>query len=448
MSATLIPKSLKLSPQIVAPSSPVGGQIYLDGTVSPAVYKQWNDVTLAWEIFGANITATAFPVARASLSAGASFAAGVPINFDTIDFDTFASITVGASWKFTAPQTGYYSVSVVLDHGGGSDGDIELRKNGTTNCYLTYANTSPPNIASGSAIIQLNAGDYIHVSGNGASTTYTGGTPPSTLISISQIAALSSASSIAASAYMATNTAVGSNAVIPWDTEYFDTNNALAAGIFTAPVTGFYQVTGTIQISVASTDLQSYKNGSLLKYLGTIGILNITYDYNDLVQLNAGDTYSIVSASATTINSAGSTPLSSLNIVLISAEAGLTAPVRVSAYRSTNQVLAANDTIVFDTVVSDINSLYNSGTGVITIADTGAYSLSGVFQASSGTPTIAAKVNGTAKQYMCGVTTVVASSYIVLDLVAGDTVEIIGDSAGTIVGTSAPELTSFTLLKL
>ena len=53
-----------------------------------------------------------------------------------------------------------------------------------------------------------------------------------------------------ASRNAAANTGNGAFAVIAWDTEQYDTNNNLSAGVYTVPVTGYYhfswQVTATL----------------------------------------------------------------------------------------------------------------------------------------------------------------------------------------------------------
>jgi hypothetical protein len=103
-------------------------------------------------------------------SAAVSPTTGNPINFDTSSFDTHSAVTVGASWKFTAPVNGIYSVSTSDQTSAGTP-DIILYKNGVGAIRLFLI--SAVNIAtSGSALIKLNAGDYIDLRPDVNATLY------------------------------------------------------------------------------------------------------------------------------------------------------------------------------------------------------------------------------------------------------------------------------------
>lgn len=106
----------------------------------------------------AAVSSSAVVAASAHVSSGSSTTALNPINYDTIDFDTTASITTGAStWQFKAPVSGYYNAAATGFFGASVD--ILLYKNGTKYRFLTTTTAGSGN--SGSTGVQLNAGDTI-----------------------------------------------------------------------------------------------------------------------------------------------------------------------------------------------------------------------------------------------------------------------------------------------
>lgn len=116
------------------------------------------------------------PVVAASAHVGsaASTNAGIPFNFDTVDFDTTGSITTGVgTWKFTAPYPGTYHVEAMLNVGGADD--ILVYKNGAKYRLLSTAGASF--VGTGATEVQMNAGDTIFISpGTNASIPGAGGT--------------------------------------------------------------------------------------------------------------------------------------------------------------------------------------------------------------------------------------------------------------------------------
>lgn len=95
------------------------------------------------------------------------------VNFDstTFGYDTHGSVTTGASWKFTAPATGYYSVKVFLQFAdsanwnAGESAVLDIYKNGTYTRRLAYneiqANGTYIVGVGGGTELQLDKGDYI-----------------------------------------------------------------------------------------------------------------------------------------------------------------------------------------------------------------------------------------------------------------------------------------------
>lgn len=78
------------------------------------------------------------PVVYAHYSGG--FVSGTPANLATKIEDTHGAVTTGASWKFTCPVTGLYSVSVAIKRTN-QTGVTWLRKN-TTNTLALMSDNS------------------------------------------------------------------------------------------------------------------------------------------------------------------------------------------------------------------------------------------------------------------------------------------------------------------
>jgi len=106
---------------------------------------------------------------------GQSIANGaqVIVNFNSKQYDTHGAVTDGASWKFTAPVSGKYDVSALVQFTTASF------TNNTNLAMLMFINNSSawlldqqhiwasatvqPSMLSGSGIIKMNAGDFIDI---------------------------------------------------------------------------------------------------------------------------------------------------------------------------------------------------------------------------------------------------------------------------------------------
>lgn len=85
------------------------------------------------------------------------------VNFNNKEFDTHGAVTVGASWKFTSPRSGFYQVSVFGYFVSGSNTDLTIFKNGTYTKTVAYCTNGAGVSAEGTSTLFLNAGDYIDV---------------------------------------------------------------------------------------------------------------------------------------------------------------------------------------------------------------------------------------------------------------------------------------------
>ena len=120
-------------------------------------------------------SSAAFVGARYSTDAAQSFSTGSLdiINFEDVDYDPDSLVTVGASWKFTAPTNGYYLVNAFVTMnttttlGAGEACYLSLYKNGAAYSNIAYqASQSATDryiTSSGSDVIYLTASQYIDV---------------------------------------------------------------------------------------------------------------------------------------------------------------------------------------------------------------------------------------------------------------------------------------------
>lgn len=101
-----------------------------------------------------------------------SFAASTttPINYATQDYDSHSAVTTSpTAWKFTAPFTGKYSVSICGSTTSASPASMYIYKNGTANQVIGgHDNVSEK---PGHGEIKLNAGDFIDIRPGAARTT-------------------------------------------------------------------------------------------------------------------------------------------------------------------------------------------------------------------------------------------------------------------------------------
>ena len=116
----------------------------------------------------AQIAASETVAARYTTAAGQSFTTATPaiIDFATKDYDTHSAVTTGASWKFTAPSSGKYTIQAQFSFAVNATGYrlAELRVNGVQK-------TTSSVVGSGTVVVttQINdtvnllTGDYVDV---------------------------------------------------------------------------------------------------------------------------------------------------------------------------------------------------------------------------------------------------------------------------------------------
>lgn len=242
----------------------------------------------------------------------ANTTANNPAIFPTVTFDTHGGYSLSTG-RYTVPVAGYYEVKIVFTS--------NLR---TLYCILVNipstgcATINTANNGTGSSLVQCVAGDLIDVRPDFATGAWNAGNENIAFTRLTGPAVVAATETVAASYYVSTNYAVTANQAINFDTKLYDTHSAVTTGAantwkFTAPVSGYYLLTGCLQTTAGDGALiiNLYKNSSSFKSLNTMAASNIPgYPLSSQIQLNAGDTISINSAETKTITGS-STPYAS-----------------------------------------------------------------------------------------------------------------------------------------
>lgn len=260
-------KLLAMSVQTHAGTAPLAGANYSDtfpftlgsGDIIHYSYSfpvsGWSSNTLMSSDSGGRLIA-----ARYATSAGQSIAnnSTTIIDFGTKTFDTVGAVTTGASWKFTAPESGYYQVSSKVVFASSTtwadteEVDLFLFKNNSQ--YSTIDRKDSFGSASavfacvtGTDIISLVAGDFIDIrilqtSGGTINLLNDSAHVFAMVNKISTPQTVAGTETVAVNAYNAAGTTISTDAAIPFATEVFDTHGAWATDTFTAPMSGKYLV--------------------------------------------------------------------------------------------------------------------------------------------------------------------------------------------------------------
>lgn len=220
------------------------------------------------------------------------------INFTNVLKDTNAGYSAGV---YTCPVSGFYWIF----------GETYSTTGHTAYIYVNAANVAQGTPFSSSAMASsvealrfLNAGDTVAIRVD-QNCTLAGGAPLNrfNIFRISGPAQLATTPECVANYYLSTNTAVGSSAVVKFDTKIKDTFNAYSTstGLFTAPFTASFYIS-FVGYSTSSTNaLTIYKNGSDTQLLCSLPAINTGYSGSTIMNLNAGDTIGIYCTGAMTL---------------------------------------------------------------------------------------------------------------------------------------------------
>lgn len=183
-----------------------------------------------------------------------------------------------------------------------------------------------------------------------------------------------------------------------------DTHGAYntSTGLYTVPVTGYYAVTATIDVSHTSVavnnslQVAARKNGATVYGTGiskvsSTSVTEFAASTASVILCNAGDTIGIV------VLSTGNTPVySNANIGSSFAINRLSGPAVIAATESVNMSYVgyssgitgtSNATVTYTTKIKDSHNGYSSGT--YTVPVTGTYQVeAGILLTTTGTPTV------------------------------------------------------------
>lgn len=234
--------------------------------------------------------------------------------FTTIEYDTHGAYNT-TSGVYTVPVSGKYVINAFSEFATNGTGHRELyvRKNISTIKQLSYAGSlsgTVPTMMNGSATFDCNIGDTLEIcvyQDSGASLNVSGSGTNFNFFSVERISgpsAIAANETIACLYKGASGTLNGSDNLITYTTKVADTHSAYNSGIFTAPASGFYDVSARISVSGTTstgtyTQIFIFING-VSTYAaadpGNAGAGNVYLDVDiNSIPLKAGDTISFYS---------------------------------------------------------------------------------------------------------------------------------------------------------
>lgn len=230
---------------------------------------------------------------------GSSVGASTTIVLSTVDFDSHSSLSSGV---FTAPLSGYLTVSTALD------ANVSVRYyvwiNGVQNKLLGISHPSG-GTQSGSVPVKVNAGDLVTVRADST----TGAFSSISWISFNYLSgsqAIMAGQDISASYWVSANFAASTTVPINFDSKEYDTTGSVTTSAtawkFTAPTSGKYLISGSGS-SASGIYLRLYKNGTYYKSVGALAVTaNGSGIYTTIIYLNQGDYIDLRPAGSVTAN--------------------------------------------------------------------------------------------------------------------------------------------------
>lgn len=234
----------------------------------------------------------------------------------------------------------------------------------------------------GTDVTPLNSAVLVFTTNN-AALNFNASIPIQGWSSSSQISSDSDQRVIALSYNNNSGTTVTANTTdITFSTKDVDQVGAWSGTIFTAPVSGWYQAVGSINITVADTgQVRVYVDG-VYKYTcssNSSGTSTVK-PFSASVYLNAGQTMSFRASLTATLNANANTHWVMIN--KLSGPSVITATETIcSIYETTGNSIGTSPTLIkYGTKIIDTHGAYSpgaSGTGLFTAPVSGVYSISG-----------------------------------------------------------------------
>lgn len=184
---------------------------------------------------------------------------------------------------------------------------------------------------------------------------------------------------------------------IDFTTKVNDTHAAWSGTVFTAPVSGQYNISGCVKLTTgAARGIFAYKNGSSIYQLNSAASLD-AFGLSGSVYLVSGDTLSFRSDVTATLSNSATIHWISINRISGPASIAATNSVNARYYSCTTAVTGSFTTQTFATKEYDSHNAYSAGTYTIPIS--GKYSITGcrTMTAASGAGDVAISIykNGT-----------------------------------------------------
>lgn len=251
---------------------------------------------------------------------------------------------------------------------------------------------------------------------------------------------------VTASAGLTSPTVPGANNVLIYDAVLFDTHGAYNAttGLYKAPVSGYYRLSAAAYGSVATSGLYPKINGVKGNFfLSLSGGSGVVVGGSTVFYLKAGDTVGIAGdGNTTSFDGISITQYPNhFEIERLTGPAAIAASESVAAryYASATSISGSLATIVWTT--RDFDSHNAMSSGIYTVPVSGKYSvdsqlaLTGTFVLGNDTDLVIKKNGVVVKQStlrtMGSVAFIQVAVSVLINCVAGDTIQVQLDSAGT-----------------
>jgi len=244
-------------------------------------------------------TATNVVAAIYNTSGSVTLTGGSPINFATLTQDTNGAVTVGASWKFTAPVPGFYQVDTTLSTTSVSCG-LDLYKNGSLFKRFGWINNTT--YGGNGTLVYLNAGEYIDLRPGTSGTLATDNLQSISIFRLSGPAQIAASEKVVA-VVTGTPATWAANGIVIFPTVQKDSHGGYSAstGRYTVGTPGDFNISAFVNFNNGPGIFYVTKNGTTFanlsqsaSSLGAAGSLIVPNcvagDILDVRSVNSGGT--------------------------------------------------------------------------------------------------------------------------------------------------------------
>lgn len=311
----------------------------------------------------------------------------------------------------------YFRGDITTSHGG-----AVLKVSGAG--YVCFSDSGTFSNANVAALTPTTA-----VAGSGTGFSFFARIPTAGLSSSVQMSDSADTRVVAARYYETTAKSVTTTQPMNFSIKDYDTHSAVTvsptAWRFTAPVPGKYRISGVFN-AAATFSILLYKNGSVFSQITSV-TTNVVIPGSDSVDLNSGD-YIELRTNTTVTTIAGQQANTFISIERISGPSAIAATELIAAsyWQSASANVNANTPFNFDSKDFDTHNAVSTGAGTwkFTAPTAGKYAVGGVI-ASNAQGQIRVFKNGSAYKNVGYDAAADDSSYYgLIDLIAGDFIDI------------------------